>query len=145
MLNSIIVPHFGRIPSSSQKRIMQDTSIFRFDDLYEMQLYPPPEIRKSLARIFEWYRNTVFPSSRQQLDQFFEDRHREFLELQEPANLQERFLDNTYEPMKPSDLRMDFDREVCEAIGLDATQEQIAKLYEVMAKEIILTRRLIKD
>jgi predicted RNA methylase len=118
----------------------------RFYDLYEMQLFPPESQRKELAAIYHKYKASEFPSFREQLDQYYDDRYREYWESQNPNHRQNSFWKGVLkQPVKPADVRINLDMEVCAASGLTVTRDQLIEMYEVMAKEIIITRRLVKD
>ena len=118
----------------------------RFYDLYEMQLYPPIALRTELAAIYRKYKATEFPPFREQLDRNYSDRYREYWESQEPGGAQQqRFWPVLNQPVEPADARLNFDMEVCAAVGLDVSRAELLEIYGVMAKEIIITRRLVKD
>ena len=141
LLNSVLFwAHFFLLKEQSHARYAD----IRFYDLHEMPLYPPVSFRPALAEIYNKYKSRDFPSFREQLDEFYDDRLTEYWESQGPEKRQDRFWRVLNQPVKPSEIRINFDREVCAAIGLDVTNSDLTEIYEVMAKEIILTRRLIK-
>jgi hypothetical protein len=117
----------------------------RFYDLYEMHLFPPPELRKPLAKVFKKYSRIDFPSYRLQLDKDFDDRYTQFWESQREGPQQTFLWDTLNRPVSPSRYRLEFDREICEVLEVPVTKDQLRALYRVMVNEIIITRRLAKD
>lgn len=116
----------------------------RFYDFYEMLLYPPADICRPLQRIFKKYAGLPFPALRYQLDRHYDDRFREYWASQEEAQ-QQRLWPVLSQPVQPADIRISFDIEICDVLGVKVTAEELRRVYQVLAEEIITTRRLVKD
>jgi hypothetical protein len=142
LLNSVLFwAQFFLLKEQSHARYFD----IRFYDLHEMPLFPGKAQRKALAAIYRKYKACDFPPFRAQLDRHYTDRYREYWESQYPATRREKFREVWNQPINPADLRINLDMEVCEAVGLAVTPNDLVAMYEVLAKEIIFTRRLAKD
>lgn len=116
----------------------------RFYDLREMRLYPRPAQVPALAAVYDRFRARPFPSLQQQFDADFETRYEEFWERQRKPQLT-RLTSVLAEPVRPADVRLEFDLVVGEALGLNWTEERLRALYDVFVREMIVTRGLTRD
>lgn len=116
----------------------------RFYDLREMRLYPRSEYVDALVGVFERFRQSPFPSLQLQFDADFEARYQEFWEAQRRPLLARlnRVLET---PIRPADVRLEFDLAISEALGLAWTRDDLLRLYEVLVREMIVTRGLTSD
>lgn len=117
----------------------------RFYDLYEMVLYPPDDLVKSLARLFDKYRDLPFPSLREQFDARFDDRYDEFYNASATRSVQTRLWSVLNKPIDPWPPRVRFDLEVGKALGAELGTDDLLSLYATIVKEMIITRGLKKD
>lgn len=142
VLNSaLFLAHFFLLKEQSHARYAD----IRFYDLHEMPLFPENQHVGELSKIFKRFRNTKFPALRQQLDQNFDQRYEEYWEEQN-ASAKQAFLFRVLDkPIEPHSARVQFDMAVCRALGIDISEAELRELYEVIVKEITITRRLSKD
>jgi hypothetical protein len=113
----------------------------RQHDLYEMRLSPNAEQIKHLAEIYEKYKNEEFPSLREQLDTCFDSRYKWFWK-------KEREKQDILLPLptiKPTQLRLEFDMDIINAVGAKLSKDDILKAYEAIVWDMIVTRGLRKD
>ncbi len=110
-----------------------------------MPLYPTTELRRPLAEIFDNFSKSDFPSLRERLDMNFDDRYAEFWESQGERAKQTRFWRLLDKPVAPSSLRLKFDRNVSQVLGVPLTDDELMEIYGVIAKEIIITPRPARD
>lgn len=116
----------------------------RFYDLREMRLYPRAEYVDALTVVFERFRQAPFPSLQLQFDADFEARYQEFWEAQRRPLLAR--LNTVLEtPIRPADVRLEFDLAISEALGLGWTRDDLLKFYDVFVREMIVTRGLTSD
>jgi hypothetical protein len=113
----------------------------RFYDLEEMDIYPPPNTIKRLAKVFDDFALVEFPSLREQLDANFDIRYRNY--WTEKRKLQASMFSDT--PIQPSQTRIQFDKAVLEAIGLTVEGAELNQVYATIVNEMILTRGLQRD
>ncbi len=141
LLNSILFfAKFFLLKEESTGRYIH----IRFYDLEEMELYPPEEIVKSLAKIFQQYHKVKFPSLREQFDQNFDQRYEEFWEKERGFG-QQRLLSTLGKLVKPFPARLEFDFAVCEALGVPVSKADLFRLYEIIVHEMILIKGLARD
>ena len=115
----------------------------RFYDLYEMALYPRTEVIGDLVSVFDGFADQEFPSLREQLDQRFDERYEAFWQQHRTGQLP---LDDLFTtPGRPSPLRVAFDRAVCQALGVAVTDDELRQVYDVIVREMIVTRGLQRD
>ena len=107
-----------------------------------MKIFPKKEKIKKLAKIFDKFSNNKFPSLREQLDQNFDQRYDAFWQERRKG---QKSLFSLKQPVDPSKLRMDFDLEVCKALGIPVTKDELHKIYKVLVEEMIITRGLTRD
>lgn len=142
LLNSILFySQFFLLKEESTGRFIN----IRFYDLEQMLLYPDVKNIKKLVNVFYSYGNLEFPEAlRYQFDQNFDLRYDEFWENQK-GNSQGKLFGILDKPIVPSPIRIDFDLAVCKSIGLDITQKDLTKLYEIIVREMIIIKRLKRD
>lgn len=137
ILNSaIFLAYFFLLKEESTGRYIN----IRFYDLYEMNLYPSMDSVKKLASIFDMYANSKFPSLRDQLDMNFESRYKAF--WKEKRNGTNALIDI---PIQPHPLRIKFDKDVANALGVNVSEKELKKVYDVIVREMIMIRGLKKD
>jgi len=113
----------------------------RQHDLYGMKLFPSKEQAKKLAEVYEKYKDAEFPSLREQLDRYFDERYNTFW-------AQERRKTVPLVPPPPIEvhpLRLSFDLEVVRSIGSNLTKEDLLKAYGAIVWDMIITRGLRRD
>lgn len=115
----------------------------RFYDLYEMNLFPSDELIKRLAQVFNKYATKQFPSLRNQFDQNFDQRYKAFWDRERRGRIHTPSV--LEQPVKPAAIRLNFDLDVCQAVGVPVAPEDLIQLYEIFVKEMILVRGLTRD
>lgn len=115
----------------------------RFYDLYEMILYPDRSKIPALAKVYEKYSKQEFPSLREQLDMNFDQRYKDFWSLR--THQQPSLFNILNNPVDPSHLRIEFDLNICKALGVEVTKEELITIYGTIVKEMIITRHLARD
>ncbi|MCS6936701.1 MAG: N-6 DNA methylase [Candidatus Bipolaricaulota bacterium] len=115
----------------------------RFYDLYEMNLFPPDSLIKPLAQVFEKYATKPFPPLRNQFDQSFDQRYEAFWDRERRGRIHTRSV--WEQPVKPAAVRLKLDLDVCQALGVPITRDDLIQLYEIFVKEMILVRGLTRD
>lgn len=114
-------------------------------DLNHILLLPhKPELIASLAQVFDEFRNVGFPALRQQFDVNFDQRYEEYLSL-EGGDYQQRLFTVLSTPVQPWDMRLAFDLEVCKAVGIDVTEDELTNLYDIFVKEMMRIKALSRD
>jgi len=113
----------------------------RQHDLYGMKLFPDKEQVKELAKVYEKYKDGVFPSLREQLDTHFDSRYKVFWTKE--RRKQEPLIPPPQ--MKPHPLRLEFDLEIIKSVGSNLTKEDVLRAYEAIVWDMIITRGLRKD
>jgi len=114
----------------------------RFYDFYEMKIFPKRDKIKKLAKVFDKFSGKEFPSLREQLDQNFDQRYESFWQERRKG---QKSLFSLKEPADPSEVRLDFDLSVCNALGVSITKDELCKIYKVLVEEMIITRGLTRD
>jgi hypothetical protein len=158
MLNVVIEPNLDKAKAVS---VILNSSLFlvqffllkeettgryinvRFYDLYEMNLYPEDKVIPDLVKVFDKYSQIEFPSLREQLDTNFDQRYKDFWSLQRRG--QPSLFSVLKNPVEPSDIRLKFDMDICKALGVEVTPEELIAVYGTIIKEMILTRGLTRD
>jgi hypothetical protein len=115
----------------------------RFYDLHEMSLYPDTKLIPKLVKVFDKYSQLEFPSLREQLDTHFDDRYKDFWSTQRRS--QPSLFSVLNNPVEPSDIRLRFDLDICKALGIQITPQELIAVYGTIVKEMILTRGLTRD
>jgi hypothetical protein len=140
LLNSVLFfANFFLLKEESTGRYIN----IRFYDLYEMRLFPPKALTKRLARVFKKYAQVQFPPLRNQFDEHFEQRYKAFWDRERRGQTRVRSV--LGQPVKPADSRLTFDLDVCRAIGVPITRDDLIELYGIFVKEMILVRGLTRD
>ncbi|MDQ3803766.1 MAG: SAM-dependent methyltransferase [Acidobacteriota bacterium] len=116
----------------------------RFYDMEEMLLKPSRRAIERLQSVYETFSNEMFPSLRNQLDAHFESRYDEFWEVRNQTS-QQRLWSALGEEIRPADIRLNFDKEVCRALGVRVTKPELINLYRAIVNEMIITRHLTSD
>jgi len=114
----------------------------RFYDYNEMNIFPKKEKINKLAKIFDEFSNTKFISLREQLDQSFDQRYGAFWQERRKG---QKSLFSFEKPGNPSKERLDFDLKICKALDIPMTKEELCKIYDVIVKEMIITRGLKRE
>lgn len=114
-------------------------------DLNQMLLFPKDEFIGPLSKVYIKYRKSTFPSLRDQFDQNFNERYQEFWEIERGLIKQPRLRNVLEEPINPAPQRLDFGREICEALGTPASSTELIRIYKGYIKEMILTHGLSRD
>jgi hypothetical protein len=116
----------------------------RFYDLEEMLLRPAAGPVQRLQSVYSTFANQIFPSLRNQLDANFEVRYEEFWEARQQSS-QQRLWSVLREEIQPAQVRLDFDKAVCRALGVQVTKGELINLYRTIVNEMIITRHLTSD
>jgi hypothetical protein len=116
----------------------------RFYDLYEMDLYPRAEAIPRLSRLFEKYSAAPFPPLREQFDQNFDQRYKEYWKSRTEKR-QKRLWTVLDTPVEPAPLRLRFDLDVAEALGVKVDEGDLRELYSTIVDEMIITQGLARD
>lgn len=140
MFNSIIfLTQFFLSKEESTGRFIDIRSI----DTDEMNIYPDQSCISKLVKVFNKYSLLEFPSLREQLDTHFDDRYKDFwsrLRRGQPS-----LFDVLNNPVEPSDIRLQFDLDICKTLGIQIKPEELIVVYGTLVKEMILTRGLTRD
>ncbi len=144
VLNSIIFwSQFFMLKEESTGRYIN----IRFYDTAAMKLRPSAAQVEPLVEVFETYRDVDFPALRFQLDEDFDDRYEEY--RQKGANGDGPSSDHLFGTMsrqaKPSALRRDFDARVVEALGVNTSQRELLRVYDILVNDMFVTQALRKD
>jgi len=115
----------------------------RLYDLNTMTLFPPDALIKPLNKVFKKYAQVQFPPLRNQFDEHFEQRYKAFWDRERRGQTRARSV--LGQPVKPADSRLTFDLDVCRAIGVPITRDDLIELYGIFVKEMILVRGLTRD
>jgi len=142
LLNSFVfLSQFFLLKEESTGRFIN----VRFYDLYEMNLYPENmDLVSRLVKIYKQYKSINFPSLREQLDKNFVQRYQEFWE-KESGEYQQKLWTFLDKPVEPNAKRLKFDMDVCKALGVELKPKDLKALYDVIIKEMIITRHLKRD
>jgi len=115
----------------------------RLYDLDAMMLFPPDAIIKPLNKVFKKYARVQFPPLRNQFDEHFDQRYKAFWDRERRGQTRARSV--LEQPVKPAASRLNFDLDICQAIGVPITRDDLLELYEIFVKEMIITRGLTRD
>jgi hypothetical protein len=139
--SSIFLSQFFLLKEESTGRYIN----IRFYDLNEMYLCPSNNAMvDSLAKVYNKYKKHSFPSLSEQIDTNFVERYQEFWAT-EAGDKQTKLWSFIDRPVEPSLIRLTFDLDVCEALQVDITKDELIALYEILVKEMIITRHLKRD
>jgi hypothetical protein len=117
----------------------------RNTDLDAMKLRPHPDAVPALCSVFDKYSTRHFRSLREQFDARFEDRYQEFRERFRLGSTQQKLWTFLDKPVEPSSDRLQLDLDVCGALGVSMSTDDLRHLYEVLVNEMIITKGLIRD
>jgi hypothetical protein len=138
LLNSIVfLSQFFLLKEETTGRYIN----IRFYDFYEMNIFPRKDKTEGLASVFDKFAERQFPSLREQLDQNFDRRYKAFwLKIKR----KQKTLD-VETKVSPSNVRLEFDLAICNALGVQVTKDELLDLYGILVKEMIMTRGLTRD
>jgi hypothetical protein len=115
----------------------------RFYDLYETNLFPKESLIPNLVKVYEAYCLSEFPSLREQLDKNFDQRYEEFWKVR--RHDQPSLFSVFNNEVEPSEIRLNFDLDICKALGVETTKDELISVYRTIVKEMIITRGLTRD
>lgn len=140
ILNSIVfLSQFMLLKEESTGRNID----IRLSDLTEMYVMPPPDTIPRLCEVFDRYASVRFPPLRKQLDMNFDARYEEyFSKLSKAENRLFSILDK---PVKPFSDRLNYDKDVCEALGISISDEELKRLYQVIVAEMLTIKALSRE
>lgn len=140
ILNSVIFfSQFFLLKEESTGRYIN----IRFYDLDLMKFYPSEKYVSKLVKVFNRYSRLQFPTLRKQFDTQFDERYEEYWEGERGD--QERLFSVIGKETSPSDIRLSFDLDVCKALEIPINKKELIKIYDVLVKEMIITRGLKRD
>jgi hypothetical protein len=141
LLNSIFFyANFFLLKEESTGRYIN----IRFYDLEEMSIFPKAQYLAKLNKVYKKYKSVSFSSLREQFDENFDQRYKEYWD-RDAGETQQGLWPILKEPIKPHKQRLKLDLDVCEALELSIAQADLLKVYETIVNEMILIRRLTKD
>ena len=141
MNSSIFLTQFFLLKEESTGRFIN----IRFYDLNEMTLYPKDDVVAGLAKIYDSFCAEEFPCLRNQLDQDFELRYKEFWKKQKGIDLQKDIWGALKEPIRPSPLRIKFDLAISACLGMSISADDLGEVYDAIVRDMIITRHLTRD
>lgn len=140
ILNSVIFfSQFFLLKEESTGRYIN----IRFYDLELMKFYPLEESVPELVRVFERYSKLPFPPIRKQFDEQFDERYEEYWERERGD--QGRLFSVLDKEVIPSNIRINFDLDICKTLKIPINRKELIRIYDVLVREMILTRGLKKD
>jgi type I restriction-modification system DNA methylase subunit len=139
--SSIFLAQFFLLKEESTGRFVD----IRFYDLAEMLLRPKDEHIAPLQHVFAKYAQRDFPSLREQFDTNFDLRYGEFWESQKQGPQQQQLWTVLDKPVVPCPLRLEYDLDVCYALGVAVSPEELQEVYQAIVEEMLITRRLSPD
>ena len=139
---------FNSILFLTQFILLKEESTGRFIDVRsydvgEMDIYPDDSCIPKLVQVFDKYSQLEFPSLREQLDTHFDQRYKGFWSMHRHG--QPSLFSILKQPVEPSDIRLKFDLDICKALGIEVTPDELIAVYGTIVKEMILTRGLTRD
>ena len=141
IFNSIIfLAQFFLLKEESTGRYIN----IRLYDMEEMLLNPNTRAVKRLQAVYNGFARQEFPSLSKQLDDNFEARYQEFREVRHQS-AQPRLWSVLREEILPAQVRLNFDKEVCRALGVRVNEAELIDLYRAIVNEMIITRHLTSD
>jgi hypothetical protein len=108
-------------------------------DYNQMHVFPNDEVVTQLAQVFDAFSGEEFPSLREQLDLNFNNRNLAF--QKEKRKKQQTFF-SFEEPVTPSQIRLDFDMAICNALSIQMTEKELCEVYQILADEMIINHGL---
>lgn len=141
LLNSILFfSYFFLLKEESTGRYIN----VRFYDLYQMKLFPNEGQITKLVNIFNKYKDIEFPSIVEQFDKNFNERYNDFWE-NESGNTQVKLWNILDQIVDPSVIRLNLDMDVCNALGVKVSKDELKLLYSIFIQEMILVKHLKRD
>jgi len=117
----------------------------RFYDVSEMHLLPKDGASiEKLVKLFDKYSKVDFPSLIEQMDENFYQRYNFFWKDKKSEYIQ-MVLDQEVKKCKPSALRVKFDLDVCRALGVSVTEDDLRKVYCAVSDDLIISRGLKRE
>ncbi|WP_156023604.1 N-6 DNA methylase [Sulfobacillus thermosulfidooxidans] len=123
----------------------------RLYDLYQMDIVPPAETIPSLAKIYDAFSEEEFPPLAVQFDKYFYARYKDVRDQMKGKNQESAQLllfdseKQEVPPPEPSEVRLKLDMAVCQALSVDVSSDELRELYQIVVKEMIVTRQLQRD
>jgi hypothetical protein len=117
----------------------------RVYDLEQMVIFPNEDQVKKLVPVFEEFARAKFPSIGEQFDANFSQRYDEFWEKEKSNASQTALWPVLGTPVRPANVRLEFDTAICDALGKKVEKAELIELYGIFVQEMILTRGLTKD
>jgi hypothetical protein len=142
LLNSLVF--FAQLFLSMEESTGRYIDI-RLYDLLEMRLLPDEDALAALADLLHAYRHVRFPGLRHQFDANFDLRYTEFWERHRQPAHQARLWTTLDRPVQPWPPRLQFDLEVCRALGAPVSRDELVQLYGMLVEDMIIIRGLKKD
>ncbi|MEW6201815.1 MAG: SAM-dependent DNA methyltransferase, partial [bacterium] len=139
--SSVFFANFFLLKEESTGRFID----IRFYDLYEMKIFPSESDISSLVKVFKKYGKVKFPPLRNQFDIHFDERYKEFWEKEKSQVYQQRLFSVLGQLIQPSPERLNLDLDVCKALNIKISKDDLIKLYAVFVKEMIIIRHLTRD
>jgi hypothetical protein len=115
----------------------------RLHDLDELVLCPKETKIQKLAEVFNKCSQFRFKSIRDQLDQDYDERYEVFWAKQKDKHQTSLFEMNLL--VNPSKDRLQFDIDVCEALDIAITKDDLIRIYTAIIEEMIITKGLVRD
>ncbi len=117
----------------------------RFYDVEEMHLIPRDEetIRK-LANLFDKYSKVNFPSLIEQMDRNYYKRYEQFWDRKKTGYVQTT-LDQDILECNPSEIRIQYDLDVLNALNISVSGEELKKVYCAISDDLIISRGLKRE
>jgi hypothetical protein len=139
VINSIIfLSQFFLLKEKSTGRRID----IRFYDLKEMMIFPNENTVMKLSAIFDQFASRTFPSLREQFDTEFDCRYTSFrLRIKE----KQKTIIEFDEIVNPSRDRINFDKNVCDALNLKLSEKEIRNIYTVFVNEMMMIQSLKRD
>ena len=107
------------------------------------KLFPKEAVMDNLVKVYNTYSLLEFPSLREQLDKNFDQRYEEFWRIR--RHDQPSLFSVLNKPVEPSEIRLNFDLDICKALGVESTKDELISVYGTLVKEMIITRGLTRD
>ncbi len=117
----------------------------RLYDLEDFAFYPKTDQIKALNQVFDRYKDIEFPSLHEQFDSGFSDRYKELCERIKSEETKPTLWSAFDEPIKPFSARLNYDLEICSALSVKKKKKELIAIYEVLANEMMIIKRLTSD
>lgn len=141
ILNSIVfLTQFILLKEESTGRNID----IRLSDLTEMYVMPSLDAIPRLCEVFDRYSSVRFPPLREQLDINFDARYEEYSSMLSKKK-EKRLFSILDKPVEPFIARLNMDKEVCEALGINVSEEEIKTLYQAIVAEMLTIKALSRE